>query len=208
MKLLYVYDALCGWCYGFSPVMTAFKEAHQNELDFEIVSGGMIVNDRVGPIGEVAGYISEAYKQVEKTTGVKFGEGFLNGVLKEGTATFTSIPPAIAMSIVKDFKPESSIEFAEAMQRAIYFEGILPDDQQAYVQLAMKFGLNGERFADLMDSDEYLQKAEKDFAHASELNVTGFPTVLLIDGNSYAVLARGYTSLEMLEERYEHVKIK
>ncbi len=43
MKLIYVYDALCGWCYGFSPVITDFSARHASEFAVEVVSGGMVL---------------------------------------------------------------------------------------------------------------------------------------------------------------------
>ena len=89
--LIYVYDALCGWCYGFSPVMQQLHEKYSKEMDFTVLSGGMVTGERVGPIGQVAGYISEAYKTVEAHSGVQFGDGFLNGILKEGKAIFNSV---------------------------------------------------------------------------------------------------------------------
>ena len=76
-KLIYVYDALCGWCFGFSPVMSTFAKKYQSEIEVQVVSGGMIRGDRIGPIGEVAPYIKEAYKTVEDSTGITFGKAFL-----------------------------------------------------------------------------------------------------------------------------------
>ncbi|MFW5762224.1 MAG: DsbA family protein, partial [Cyclobacteriaceae bacterium] len=92
-KIIYCYDALCGWCYGFSPVMEKIHQQYQQDFQFEVISGGMITGERIGPVGEVAPYIKQAYKLVENTTGVKFGDDFLR-VLNEGKAIFTSIPPA------------------------------------------------------------------------------------------------------------------
>ncbi len=34
MDLVYVYDALCGWCYGFAPVIKAFAERYAEEVWF------------------------------------------------------------------------------------------------------------------------------------------------------------------------------
>ena len=99
IKLIYVYDALCGWCYGFSSVINQFAEKYENDLIFEVISGGMVTGGRIGPIGEVVGYISWAYKDVENATGIKFGNNFLNKTLKDGKAIFTSIPPAITSKI-------------------------------------------------------------------------------------------------------------
>ena len=84
MKIIYVYDALCGWCYGFSPVMEQFYRKQHDAVDFEVISGGMITGSRMGPIGEVAPYIRWAYKEVEEKTRVTFGEAFLKQVLEDG----------------------------------------------------------------------------------------------------------------------------
>ncbi|MFW5658939.1 MAG: hypothetical protein ACOCZ8_03040, partial [Bacteroidota bacterium] len=40
MKVIYVYDALCGWCYGFSPNIQQLHDEFGDRVDFEVVSGG------------------------------------------------------------------------------------------------------------------------------------------------------------------------
>ncbi len=45
-RIIYVNDALCGWCYGFSPVITAIHEKYKDELDFEVISGGMVTGSQ------------------------------------------------------------------------------------------------------------------------------------------------------------------
>lgn len=66
--IYYCYDAYCGWCYGFSPVIKQLSELYADRMAFEVLSGGMILPDTPRHIGAVAGYISEAYKVVEETT--------------------------------------------------------------------------------------------------------------------------------------------
>ena len=102
--LLYVYDPLCGWCYGFSPVMQRLHETFHEQIQFEVLSGGMVLGDRAGPIGQVAPYISWAYKHVEERCGVKFGADFLEGVLKPGTAIFSSEKPCTALTVFKSYQ--------------------------------------------------------------------------------------------------------
>lgn len=205
MKLIYVYDALCGWCYGFSPVITEFHEQHKGELEFEVLSGGMITGSRIGPIGEVAGYISQAYKDVERATGVTFGQGFLKGIMEEGSAIFTSIPPAVALTVFKQHQPEEAVAFAALLQKAIYYEGIKPTDYEAYGKLAAEFGLNAASFTAQMQENESLQQARAEFQRAGALGVSGFPTIFLEHNGQYTVLGRGYMPLERLEAAFEQV---
>src|SRR5690242_16380389 len=103
-KIIYVYDALCGWCFGFSPVIRAVQDAYRDEFDFEIISGGMMIGDRAGRISDVAPYIRNTYKTVEETTGIVFGLGFIRN-LEEGYMIFNSERPAIGLSVFKRLLP-------------------------------------------------------------------------------------------------------
>ena len=67
--IFYCYDAYCGWCYGFSKVITRIAEDYKDKLDFEVLSGGMIDDQNPAHIGAMAGYISEAHKNVEQLIG-------------------------------------------------------------------------------------------------------------------------------------------
>ncbi len=209
MKIIYVYDALCGWCYGFSPVMSQFQEKYKNTMNFEVISGGMITDSRIGPIGEVASYINSAYKTVENTTGVKFGNAFLTKTLKNGTAIFTSVPPAIALSVFKrEGQQKNHIQFAAELQKAIYYDGIEPNDLQAYGQVASTFGLDAEVFVEKMKEPIYQNYAEEDFRKSVALGVNGFPSVFIEENGMYTQIARGYVSWNTLENNFIALKNK
>jgi len=206
MKIIYVYDALCGWCYGFSPVINQFHEKYKESLSFEVISGGMITSSRIGPIGEVASYISWAYKDVEKATSVKFGTEFLNKTLKDGDAIFTSIPPAIALSVFKDLDPNNSIRFASELQKAIYYDGIEPEDLTAYGKIATKFGLDADSFVLKMKEPLYKKLAEEDFKKSADLKVTGFPSIFIEMNGTYYKIGSGYMPFSDLESNFNQVK--
>ena len=201
-QLYYCYDALCGWCYGFSPVITEFARRHR-EVPVQVVSGGMITGERIGPIGEVAGYIKQAYRVVEDRCGVEFGQSFLQNILEEGSAVFTSVPAAVAMAVFQDQQPERALEYAAALQRAIYYDGIEPLDRAAYADRAAALGTDRADFLAKMDDPAFLTKAETDFALSQRFGVTGFPTLVYesVSGELYA-LARGYLPLQNLEANW------
>jgi len=203
MRIIYVYDALCGWCYGFSPVIKQFYEKYKDKVEFEVVSGGMVLGDRIGPIGEVAGYIRWAYKEVENRTGVTFGEAFLHDTMAKGTAIFTSIPPAIAMCVFRERYPNYVIPFAGSLQKGIYFDGIDPEDLTAYGEIAELYGWDRHEFVNKMEEEKFLQEALKDFQQTGELMVQGFPSVLLEQNHKFMPLVRGYVPLHQLETVFQ-----
>ena len=205
MKLLYFYDALCGWCYGFSPTIQKFAESHEGELTVEVISGGMVLGERVGPIGEVAPYIASAYKVVEEKTGVRFGDKFLNEVLKEGSAIFSSLPPAIALTAFKSLMPDKQLIYAAGLQKLIYFDGTPTEATDEYVKLAAKLGANPMEMKRLMEDQSTLSKTEQDFHYSQQLGVTGFPTTVLDYEDKLYALGRGAIPLADLEANFQSV---
>lgn len=200
-KLLYIYDALCGWCYGFSPVINQF--ALNNKLECEVLSGGMITGGRVGPIGEVAAYIKTAYKEVEARSTVRFGEAFINGTLEEGTAVFTSIPAAIAMAVFKRVMPKHQLDYASEIQRAIYNHGKPPAATKTYSSIVTKYGMDPASFQSLMGEAEYFDRAHDEFAMVQRLGISGFPTLILQNNDQLIAISRGFIDLVSLQHNYE-----
>jgi putative protein-disulfide isomerase len=101
--VLYCYDAYCGWCYGFSKVITQIFEEYNDKVSFDVLSGGMIMPEEPQHFAPMAKYIQTAYKQVEELTGVQFGEPFIWHVFHPDETDWfpDSIKPAIALCIFK-----------------------------------------------------------------------------------------------------------
>jgi len=202
-KIIYVYDALCGWCFGFSPVMADFVKEYGSRVDVEVISGGLIMGERVGPIGEVAPYIKTAYKDVERATGVKFGDAFVNGTLEEGTMVSNSLPPAIALAVVKQHKPEKALEYAGLLHQMVYVDGEKPEDIEAYGLYAARIGFNAKEFSATMKKPEYLTLAHEDFQYARSLEANGFPSVYHDTGAKPKLLFSGFLPLGRMKQMVE-----
>lgn len=198
--LLYVFDPLCGWCYGFHPVIEQLQEKYQDQFAFQVISGGMVRGERIGPIGEVAGYISEAYKVVEEKTGVTFGEGFLRNVLAPGTTIFDSEPPARALAVLKQHAPDQQVALSSAVQKAIYYDGMEPVKPESYAGIASEFGLDPALLAEQMNTEAAQRAAEAEFDLSNQLGVQGFPTVFLFTQTHRFLLARGYLPFAQMED--------
>jgi len=99
-KLIYFYDPLCGWCFGFSPVMSEIQDAYGDKLDIEVISGGLFLDLRAGAVNTVAPHIkSGAYKSVELQTGVMFGKPFLDNVFGDGTLVLNSPTDTMELAV-------------------------------------------------------------------------------------------------------------
>ena len=206
--LIYCYDAYCGWCYGFSPVIKTIAEEFKDRFDFEVLSGGMIITEKAKHISLTAGYIQQAYKVVEEHTGIKFGADYLWHIDHPDDSDWypSSEKPAIALCIFKEYYPERQVEFAADLQYALHYEGRDLGDDEAYRHLLEKYSIQPEAFYTKLKSEEYKDKAYYEFALCKQLQVTGYPAVLVqVNESKFHLVARGYTSYEDLKQRLESV---
>lgn len=202
--IYYVYDPLCSWCYGFSPVIKKTKTIYKDQFNFEVISGGMQSGERKQPVSAIRDYLKGAYKDVTARTGVEFGDKFME-VLEEGERMLDSIPPSIALSIVKDLKPEQALNFAASIQEAIYFDGFDWNSEDAYLPYIEDYDLDPEDFKRKFNEAYYLEKTLKDFKLAANFGVTGFPSVILKKDDKYYLIAQGFIPFEQLDATIKQV---
>ncbi|KAA9039552.1 DsbA family protein [Ginsengibacter hankyongi] len=206
--LIYCYDAYCGWCYGFSEVIKKVYSEYKNKLEFEVLSGGMILPEEPVAIVVTAKYIESAYKRVEELSGAKFGEDYLWHIRHPDQSDWfpNSEKPAIALCVFKEYVPNQQVSFAADMQYALHFEGRDLTDDEAYLLLLEKYNIPAEEFYEKLHDEEYKEQAYYEFALCKQLNVTGFPAVFIQTGETkFHHIAQGYTPFDSLNERIENV---
>ena len=205
-KLYYIFDPICGWCFGMSPAITALHNEWKDQVDFEVISGGMILGDRVGPIRSFAHIIQGSRARLEDTTGVRFGDAFW-AKLEQGDMVMGSLKPSVALAVSRDMAPERSIEFAAAIQRAIYVDGMEPELTEAYRPLAESFGLDADEFLKRMGYPHYEMVANKDFAQSAKWGIQGFPSVVVFHQDQGYLIARGYSPFEALDKSLREIVV-
>lgn len=206
--IYYCYDAYCGWCYGFSPIITRLFGEYRSILAFEVLSGGMILPAEPRPISVTAGYIQKAYKTVEDRTGVRFGEDWLWHIFHPDQSDWypSSEKPAIAMCVFREYHPELCVPFSAELQYALHYEGRDLTDDEAYRHLLEKYGIPETEFYQKLRDPAYRAKAYEEFALVQQLGVTGFPTVFLqVSDKKFYLLSRGYTDYSTLKKSLDEV---
>lgn len=206
--IIYCYDAYCGWCFGFSKVIAQLFDEYKHIFDFEVLSGGMIPKESAQPIGKMASYIHEAYSRVEELTGIKFGDDYLWHIRNPHLSDWFphSEKAAVAMAVFRDYHPHDTVRFATDLQHALHVEGRDLTDDEAYRHLLEKYEIPADEFYARLRSEEYLDRAIQDFALVKQLQVTGFPAVLLqVDDLKFYLLGRGYTDYGTMKQRIDQV---
>jgi putative protein-disulfide isomerase len=205
ITILYFYDPLCGWCYGFSEVIKQFWNNHKSDWHFEVISGGMVTGERIGPLSHIAPYLQKAYKTVEERTGVLFGKAYLDELFGEASMIMSSIEPGIVLSIFKSFQTGNDIAFASAIQRAIYYDGVAPTKMENFVPYAAQHGVSESDFEQRLKQPAYHDAILKDFDLSKRYGIQGFPTVVLKHQGENHLLAHGYADLHTLEVRARQI---
>ncbi len=208
MQVIYCYDAYCGWCYGFSPVMKKLADRYKNVLTFEVLSGGMVISDPPRHINATAGFIKKSYRQIETLTGIVFGPDYLWHINNPDESDWfpDSRKPAAALCIFKEIYPALQVAFAHDLQQALFEEGRDLCDNEAYRHLLAKYHIDEKDFYKKLASTEYADKAAYEFALVKQLQVTGYPAVLMQESETkFYLVARGYTDFERIDKVFKSI---
>ncbi len=195
-QVLYVADAYCGWCWGFAPHLARFEAARSHQVPFRVISGGLFVGERSGPI-KAYPHIPQANQKIAQLTGAQFGEAY-QALLSEGTVRIDSAAAARGLAGLRAQAPERGLRLLHQMQEAFYLHGQSLSDPATYRGIAAAEGLDAERAVAYLSSDEGRQAAEADFQLARRLGVNSYPTLLLLkDGVAHPLPATGATLADM-----------
>ncbi|AYV71846.1 DsbA family protein [Bacillus sp. PK3-056] len=202
LALIYVWDAYCGWCYGFSKSLRVFHENHP-ELPLAVLSGGLFMGHKKLPMAFFS-HIPEANKRISQLTGADFGTPYQT-LLEEGTFVLDSEAAAKGFSALRFFAPERSYYLASSMQRAFYYEGKILSDPATYREIAIANNIDPEavlaRFGDVAST----QDAHADFMKVKQLGIQSYPTLLLQKGEEFIELGGGVMTAEKIEARLKNI---
>lgn len=177
LALTYVFDAYCGWCFGFSPAFTEFVRNHRDEIVLEVISGGLFTGAQVQPMSAMP-YIGPANARIATLTGARFGAGY-DALAEADDFAMNSLDAARGFAALRSQAPDRALEIASALQVAFYRNGLSLSEPGTYRAIAAELGLDGELAVSAYGEAATTAVAEDDFRRARSLGVSSFPTVLV-----------------------------
>ena len=203
-KIIYAFDPLCGWCFGFNAVIRKLKEEYEAHLDFEVKSGGLVIGNRICKISEKAKYLKKSLPSVERISGIEFGEKY-HQLLDEGVYVSNSLPPSIAFNVFKSFRPDLAFEIAHAIQQTHYVDGMDLNNIRPYFKVCEQFGVNKFGFMERYEDPMYERFTKEDFDLVKSWGAKNYPAVLLERGKEIEMVSEGYVNYEALKEDFEDI---
>ncbi len=189
-ELIYVGDAMCSWCYGFSPEITATKEHFKNELEFKLLNGGLRPYTKEPMDAEMKKFLGKHWKEVAKVSGQPFAYNIL---ADSSRFVYDTEPAARAVATVRKLKPGSEFDFFKKVQNSFYVKNRNMADINTYLELLPDFNIDKELFKETFNSQQMKQAIAEEFKQVEALGVTGFPAVLLKVNGQYLMISNGYS---------------
>ncbi|WP_405524150.1 DsbA family protein [Streptomyces canus] len=202
MKLVYVFDAYCGWSHGFTATLREITTRHP-DLPVEVVSGGLFTGGRRVPIREF-GYVQGANAQIAELTGALFGEAY-ERLIADGSFVMDSEAAARGVAAVRQVAPDRAVELATALQHAFYVDGLSLSEAATYRTVAQAAGLDADAVVAAFEAPEAQTAAHADFRRAVQHGVSSFPTLLAVDGEHVVPLALGHATADEVDRRLTHL---
>lgn len=195
IRLLYIADPMCSWCYGFAPVIDAIAAHFGDRLPVRIMVGGLRAGNTNAMRDQDKEYIRNAWTRVGAATGQPFDFGFFE---REGFVYDTE-PACRAVVAVRRLKPDAALAFKGRVSRAFYAQGRDTSATEVLADVAAEAGIERAAFlADFMSADTR-NETFRDFLSAQELGVQGFPTLVAgPTAQGYALVTNGYRPIDGL----------
>ena len=108
---------------------------------------------------------------------------------------------ARGVAALRQVAPDRAAELAAALPAAFYVDGRSLSDPATYRMIAQAAGLNADAVVAAFEAPEAEAAAHADFRRAAQLGVTGFPTLLAVDGDRVTPLAYGHATADEIDQR-------
>ncbi len=205
IHITYLFDPLCGWCYGASAKLEQL--AARPDIELQLAPTGLFSGAGGRPMD--AGFAAYAWasdQRIGKLSGQPFSEDYRSKVLGDHTGSINSGPATLALTAVALTAPEQEFEALKAIQKARYVEGRDITDIAVLGDILRSLELNKAAEC-LAASDAELIGANQDRvasanADTRKFGANGVPNLIVGDGVKRRLVAGGalFESLETLVE--------
>jgi len=194
-------DYVCPFCYLGRESLDQYRTQRDEPLDAEWHPFDLRGHkrDESGRVQEdVDDGKDEAYFEQVRENVTRLGEKYDAELDLDATPDTDSWDAQQAALYVREEHPEQFAAFDDALFEAYWIDHRDIGDEAVIVDLAESVGLDREEIRDAVDSEEWAERLEAEFAAARQRGVTGVPT-FAADGHA----ARGAVPPEQLRRLIE-----
>lgn len=207
MKLLYITDVFCPWCYGFIPVMQKLQKRHA--LPVRVLGGNLVETPRrISEMLQEHPTILAFFERLEHVTG-QATERFrqlLEHAGREGAPDWLMHSPAmnLPLAALRSLAPGDELAQMEAFEEGFYAETQDVMNPSFWDLMADRWNVSRAAFHAALEDQNIRARAEQDAAEAEQImgEFCLYPTLYLELEGERKLLARGYVSYEEVEATF------
>jgi putative protein-disulfide isomerase len=204
MKLIYVADPMCSWCYGFGKEMTELKAMHPG-LQLDIVLGGLRAGGTELLTKEGKQFRLMHWARVEAASGLPFNR---EAFMALENFVYDTEPVCRAVVTARRLQPNADVlAVFRALQNAFYAEGRNTTDGKVLSEVGAAalrkqgFEVSEEAFFAEFSDAATIAEARNDFVKARRLGVNSFPALLLDTGKEIVEVSPGYAHAQQVDQQ-------
>jgi len=199
--LWYFADPMCSWCWGFSPVIEAVRDAYHDRLKIALVLGGLRPGETAPMTEKARDEILHHWHQVHERTGQPFR---FDSALPDGFIYDTE-PASRAVVAVGSLDPSLIFALFKAIQTAFYAAGRDVTQPVVLAELAAGLGIDATAFLSTFDSDAARVKTQAHFMQSRKAGVRGFPALILQRGEQLDRITDGCQPLDAVRAELDRL---
>lgn len=190
--LHYIYDPVCGWCYGAAPLIKSASDLP--DIQIELHAGGLWMGaDEKKVTPQLREFVMTNDARISQLTGQVFGDGYFNGLLTNHNAIITSEPPIRAILAAQCQSPQMGLPMLQAIQQAHFVKGHEVSQAETLIALAQDLGLNVAQFEADFNQVDVQNHVTATRQLMTRFQAQGFPTLLLeINGHVHRLNHSGF----------------
>ncbi|RZF90521.1 DsbA family protein [Pseudoalteromonas sp. CO302Y] len=185
-KLIYVYDPMCSWCWGYRETWLKLKEALGDKLAIEYKVGGLAPDSDEPMPKDMQQFLQQTWQRIEQQLGTKFNHDFW---LKTQPRRST-YPACRAVLVARQYNKE--LEMLYAIQKAYYLNAQNPSDISTLANLAEQIGLAKNTFITEIQSEKINSLLMNEINEVRSLPVQGFPSLVIENKGTYYAVPVNY----------------
>ncbi|HAT8554970.1 TPA: DsbA family protein [Vibrio vulnificus] len=190
IKLYYVHDPMCSWCWGYKPTLEKLKQQLPGVIQFEYVVGGLAPDSTLPMPPEMQQKIESIWHQIEQRLGTQFNYEFWTRCTPV-RSTYQACRAVIAAGFQDSYE-----QMLEAIQQAYYLRAMPPHDEATHRQLVQEIGLNVQQFENDVTGRLLEGVFEDQLSLARSLGVNAYPSLVLQINDAYFPIEIDYLSTE------------
>ncbi len=186
IKLYYIHDPMCSWCWAYRPTLDKLRQHLPESVRWRNLLGGLAPDSADPMPDETRKMVRENWRRIQRELGTDFNFEFWK-ICKPRRSTYIACRGVLAAC---------AQEMEEAMilsiQKAYYLRAMNPSDEDTLVMLADELGMDSQRFRSNLLSQETNRELLAQITRARSWQVPGFPSLVLENHGSVRHLPLDY----------------